>query len=495
MGVVRRQTIKSNLVSLVAVGVAAWAQLYLYTENLELKGYADALIKWAFLFGPMLTLGAQVIIIRFLPYSGLDKAEAAQRLLGRALLLITTSLLVTAGLLYFAGNAFFDWFSARGYDLGRLASDRWKIFFALAGFEYSVLLTAHVSNFQRIAVPEFFNNLLLKILGPLLFAGAVYGVYQNQYYVYGFVAMYWVVTLGLIGYSLYLGVFRPSLKPLKLRGKKTRDVVSMAAFSVFVGIGSALATHLDVVMVNTLISDAATAVYNFSVFATVAVMIIPYKAINVMTAPLVAKAWEARDLPELQRMYRESSSVTFYVSGLIFAGAVVCLPPLYELTEGTGQYAVAYRAAVILGLAQVIEQATSINGLLITYTDSYRWNLVFTTLLGVLNLALNYYFIATLDLGLTGAALATLVSLTVYNLCKLIFVYRRTGLYPMGRSWVWTPLVIAGAVGLGLLVPFTKWPVFTIMLRGTLVCLVFAAYGGGTRVVGPVREVFKTLRL
>ncbi|NJC26158.1 lipopolysaccharide biosynthesis protein [Neolewinella antarctica] len=490
MGIIKRQAIKNNLISYLAVAVGAIAQLVLYPEDLELKGYADAVIKWVFLLGIFGSFGVQIVIVRFLPYLKGDRRTAAQQLVNRALVLVSLNVatLSLANLLY--GQAAAEYLIGQGYDIGLLATDRWKIISLLASLVYSMVLTAHLSNNHRIAIPALFNSLLPKFLLPVLFGLAIYGYLSTNGFIWSFVGMYWLATLSLVVYAIVLGVFRPVWGRLKFKQQGVRDMVSLSAYSIFGGIGSALATHLDVVMINTYIGNYDTAVYTFAIFV-VGVMMIPYAAINTISAPLVAKAWEQRDTEQLRFLYKETATVLFLAGGVIYSGAVVCLPAVYELTGKTSQLALGYTAAILLGGGQLFDQLTSINSLLITFTDSYRWGVVFSLVLGGVNLVLNYVFIVTLGMGITGAALATMLSLIMYNVVKMIFVYSRLGIHPLSRSVGYTALVILVVCGLGVWIPRTEFAWLDVVIRGGFVSLSFLAYLNFTNGVPAFRAVLK----
>lgn len=491
MGIIQRQTLKNNLLAYLAVAVGGYAQIFIYPENLELKGHADGLLKIALLLFPFFTFGMSIVQVRFLPYLTGDKTQTASQLLTRSLAIVTAGLGLLAFFNFVCGEATAGAFREAGWKLGKLDNYRWTIIGLTAALVYSSTFTAYLTNFKRIAIPVLFNNLLLKVGLLLIFLGAVYGGYYDRAgFTNGLIGLYFLTVLGLIAYATYLGVFRLRWGELPLRDKTLADMRSLALFGIFGSIGSVLATHMDTILINTLIDDTTTSVYSFAIFVTT-VIAIPYKAINAIASPIVSEHWKARNLEQLAFLYRESAAVLFAAGGFIYTGAIVCLPYLFHLTDKTDQLAIGYTAAILLGAGQLFDQLTSINNTLISYTDYYRWNIVFLVLMGVLNAGFTYYCIAVLGLGLTGAAAATAASLCIYNLVKGGFIYWKMGIQPLSTGLLYTAVLLFGAGLLAWFVPGPSGAAVNIIFRGGIITVVFLAYLRFTDGVPPIRRMLK----
>ena len=475
MGVIQRQTIKNNIVAYAAVLIGALASIYIYPKDLALRGFGDALFKWVFLIGPIVSFGVHAVMVRFLPQLDEDKVVASQQLLTRALVVQTVSILLLCVVNWWLGDTIVAAFIDHGYNLGLLENYRWEVLLLLFPMVYSVTLTTHILNFQRIALPAVFNNLFLKMGLPVVFLLTVWKFLPRASYAYYLIALYALVFFFLLGVAWRMGILGFRWERLKLQSKSMKDVFSFAFFSLFSGIGVSLATHLDTVSVNTFLGNDATGVYSFAVFV-IGTMLIPFKAINQICAPFVSSSWEKRDLAHLGVLYRDSASALFSAGLVIFVGCVVCLPGVYGFTEDTPQYAVGYVATLLLGGGQLINQLTSINDALITYTDHYRWMMVFVLLLGLLNLWMNYYFIGVLNLGLEGAALATLVALLIFNLAKVIFVYLRIGIHPFSISLLYVAVAAITIGWLVYLIPSAGNPYLDVGVRGGLVVVLFFVF-------------------
>ncbi|MBB4080201.1 O-antigen/teichoic acid export membrane protein [Lewinella aquimaris] len=469
MGVIQRQTIKNNAVSLLGVGIGAVSQLLIYPLDVGLKGHIDGVVSFATLLVPFLLLGMPAVMVRYLPYlTGEDEVRGAGQLLTRSLVVATIALLVVTGLNFLLGDRL-------AVGQGVLDRSRWTIIGVAAALVYAAIFTSHLLNFQRIALPVVFNNLLIKVGAPILVLAAVYGYLSQTGVDVWLILLYAAAAVGLILYAWRLKVVRLVWGRLGLGEVRVRSLYGLALFSVFGAIGGRLAAQLDTVSINTLLGDVDTGIYAIAKYV-MNVIVIPTVAINAITSPIVAKAWRDRDMSHLGFLYKETAMVLYAVGGLIYVGAVVCMPYVYGLTDGLEAYRIGYASVLFLGGAQLFDLMTSINGNLIGMTDYYRWNVLLILVLGVFNVFLNYFFIAVLGYGMTGAALSTFVSLFLYNVLKVGFVYWKMRLHPLTTSLLYTTIALAVCGVAGWFLPLDARTSVQVIVRGTVICALFYGY-------------------
>ena len=127
---------------------------------------------------------------------------------------------------------------------------------------------------------------------------------------------------------------------------------------------------------------------------------------------------------------------------------------------------------LFLGIAKLTDMLTSINGQIIGFSSRYRFNLYAVIFLGIVNVFLNIYLIDLFQI--TGAAIATAISLILYNLIKLGYVYYHFGFHPFSTN----TLKLFGLVGISTIAliffPGTDFLVLNIILRTLLTGVLFA---------------------
>lgn len=475
MGVIQRQVFKNNLIAILAVVVGAISNIWIYPLDLETKGYADALLKWARLLMPFFVLGVGSVMIKYPSYLKGEGDRASSQLFTRAVMVVSAAVGSAALILLLFGNRPLTWVDTHLTSLGLFVEQPWVVLALLASFCYTLVLKTNLVNYQRIAVPEVFDRLLPKLGLPLLILGIVYWNLSSEGFTIGLVALYASIVLGLYGYSVFLGKHRFTAAPLELDEPRRREMYALAGFSILGSVGSALCTQLDVLFVNEVLGNAITGVYSFATFAAM-VMAIPNQAITSIAGPIVSSSWKDGDIDHLAFLYKQSASVLFAVGGFIYVGGLLCLPQVIGISSNPEGLALAMMVFVYLGASQLVDLMTSINGMIIGYSDYFRWNTFFVVFLGVLNLGLNYFFLVTLDMGIVGPAIATLISLILYNTVKVIFVYRKSRIHPFTTSLAKTALVLAG-IWLGInWFPSTNSLILDFFIRGSLASGLFLAY-------------------
>lgn len=445
MGVVQRQAIKNNILSYIGIAIGVISQVFIYNKDLDAKGFADGLIKLAALIYPFMTLGVGLLLIRYVPFVKGGERKAKSQLFTLSMKAVTAGLLALTVVVFFFGDFLEDFLVQRGYLLKGLMEYRWAVLALIVCMTYAAILTGNLINFNRIAIPVIFNNLFLKVGLPILIISHFWGWITLDGIVSGLVVIHLCIVVGLLFYSKSQDAIQPDFSPIELIGKDKREMAVMSAYAVFGLLGSSLITNTDVVMINAVLSNTETAVFGFGLFAA-SVMKAPFQAINTIVLPQISRLWNEKDFPALQSLYQDASAVLVVGGGLIYVGLIICLPYFYPLTEGTAKYATGYYATVFLGGAIVFDLITSINSSLISYSDYFRWSLVFVLFSGGLNLLLNRYFLKVLEWGIEGAALATMTSLLVYNILKLIFIYWKMKIHPFTAS-LWKSIAAYLAIG------------------------------------------------
>ena len=92
-----------------------------------------------------------------------------------------------------------------------------------------------------------------------------------------------------------------------------------------------------------------------------------------------------------------------------------------------------------LAIAKLFDMVTSINSYILVYSKFYKFNLGFVIVLGILNVTLNIYLIPIF--GMEGAAIASLTSLVMYNLMKIVFIFIKFKIHPFSKNTIKTLII------------------------------------------------------
>ena len=125
----------------------------------------------------------------------------------------------------------------------------------------------------------------------------------------------------------------------------------------------------------------------------------------------------------------------------------------------------------MIGISKYFELILGNNNAIIFNTKYYKTVLFLGVLLVVIAVGLNAIFIPIY--GIIGSAFATLLSITIYSLAKLLFVVKRLHLYPFTKQTV-TSLVVTFILFIAFYFwefPFT--PIISIGFKSILVTLLY----------------------
>lgn len=181
----------------------------------------------------------------------------------------------------------------------------------------------------------------------------------------------------------------------------------------------------DVIMVGMFLETASAGFY--AVAAQLATFVgFGLMAVNTIAAPLFAELHAKGDLQSLQRIARLGARATFAFSLLAGGGLLFLGNPILRLF-GEG-FLASYAPLAILISAQIVNSLSGSVGFLLAMTGHQRVAAWTTAASGLLNLGLNALLIPLV--GLTGAAVATAVSITAWNLALIVLVRRRLEINP-----------------------------------------------------------------
>ena len=113
---------------------------------------------------------------------------------------------------------------------------------------------------------------------------------------------------------------------------------------------------------------------------------------------------------------------------------------------------------------------TGFNGEIITYSKYYKFNLIAIGLLILLNVSLNLLFINVLNYGIEGVAVASLISMILFNLSKLLFIYKKFKILPFDNSYLKLIFVFAIVLLISYYLPILNNHLLNLIYK-TLFCL------------------------
>ena len=443
MSTIRRQSIISSVIVYSGFALGAVNTL-LYGRGLTPDQYG--LITGAFVsIGNILyavaNLGTPAYITKFYPYYHDNLPTRKNDLLGRALFIAVAGfLLVTmAGILLkpLIVRKF-------GHNSAALVHYYYWLFpFTLGITLYSILESygwqvkaSILTNYLR----EFQWRLFNLVLVLLLFAGILTG-FDIFIKLYAF--SYLSIALILSVYLYRKGYLHLTLKTSLVTRRFLPKIRSLMALAWSGQVMFNLSFYFAAVVIASVVPGGLTAVGIFTFAQYVASLIqAPQRGLTSAAIGPLSRAWKEKDFGRIGRIYHRS-----VINQLIFSVGMFLLIGLNFrdgiLTFGLkSDYLQALPVFWIIGLTRIVDMGTGVNTQIIGTSVYWRFDLFTGLILLVFTLPLNYWLAK--KMGVTGPAIADLISFLLYNGIRFLFLYRRFGMQPFGRNSVYTLLLGAG---------------------------------------------------
>ena len=222
------------------------------------------------------------------------------------------------------------------------------------------------------------------------------------------------------------------------RGRVWRHIVAQAVPLTLAQLTQLLYNIVDRVYIGHLPGADSTALTGLGLTFPVVTLIAAFTALfGTGGTPLFSIARGAGDRKRAGQILGNVFSLLTCASFALMAFCYVCQRPmlyLFGASDSSYVYASAYLAIYLLGTPFSM-LTTGLNGF-INAQGFPRIGMLTTVLGALINLALDPLFIFTLDMGVSGAALATIISQAVSCLWVLLFLTGRRVLIPLERRYM-----------------------------------------------------------
>jgi O-antigen/teichoic acid export membrane protein len=461
MGIVLRQTAVNTAITYLGFALGAVNTLFLYTRVMSdaYFGLVGVLLSTATLLMPLLSFGIPNTLVKY--YSVYKERDDLQALLTLVFALPLLIVIPLGAFSYLANDLIGDFLSRKN---AIVADYVWHIFWIGLFMAYFEVFFAWSKVCLKSTLGTFLKEVFIRIGVSILLLLLYLGVLTEVRFLGGLVFLYGIRVLLMAWHAL-------RLQPLRFRlalPEGFKEVLKYTSLIILGGSISVVLLEIDRFMINQYIQIENVAYYTVAVFIAT-VIIVPFRSMNQIAYPLTASLMNSGDLDGLEKLYKRSSLTLLAITFLIFIGILLNLEDLYLLLPES--YRGGFYVVLFLGLVRLFDAFLGINTAILYNSRYYGTLLLMGVLLALLTIALNAWLIPVR--GLTGAALATFISVVLYNLIKMFFVQWKFGLTP----WSVSSLKV---FGIGLLtfllfywidLPFH--PIVNIVLKSVLFAAVY----------------------
>jgi O-antigen/teichoic acid export membrane protein len=477
MSNIRRQSIISSVVIYIGFAVGL-LNIYLFTKQGSFTdpqfGLYNAFIAIATTMMAFANLAMPAYINKFFPYYKDHLAPKKNDLITWALVVssIGYAIVVVAGIIFknlvvrkYIEHSpeiviYYDWIFILGYGL--------MIYTVLEPFAWQ---------FHKSILTNFLREVQWRLFTTVIILFFLFGVIRD----YGLFIKLFSFTYPAIAVILFLYLIFTKKIHFTFRISKVtrRFFKSILRLCSFVYVGSLIFTIslvFDSLLIGAVLKDALAKLAVYSLAQNIANIIqAPQRGIISASIAHLSKAWKEKQMDTIQKIYQRSS-----INQLVFSCGLYVLITLnfidavntFHLKES---YLNGFYVFILLGATKVIDMGTGVNSQIIGTSTYWRFEFISGVILLSIMLPLNY--ILTKQYDIAGTATAGLISITIYNLIRVIFLWKKFNLYPFTAQSLYTVLLAASCFGVCYLLFKNIHGLPGLLLRSIIFCIV---YGTGS---------------
>ena len=471
MGVIKRQGIKASIVAYVGVLIGIANTLWLFPKYLKPEeiGLITLLINIALIIAPLAQLGVNGIILKYYPYFKDDKKKEGSFIFF-ILMVSLSGYLLAMILLYLCRNLI----------INNLIEDSPLIIdylIYLVPLSFLVVLRNIGDTLSRalyrITIPKIFRELVYRVL--VMFVVITYVVFQLelQSLVIGFILVFLINAILVLMYLNSIHKFNFKFSFAIVSYNFFKNSLHYGGYVILSGFASMVITKIDSYMIASKLGLDNTGIYTIALYIGLAIEM-PKRSLNLISLPVISQAMKDKNLKKVDRLYKKSSIIQLIIGSLFLLCIWVNIDDIFTLIPNSEVYNKGKYVVLFIGLAVVFDMATGLNNEIILMSEFYKWNLFIMFSLIGLAIINNLIFIPLY--GITGAALATAISIFLFNIMKYSIVYYHLKIQPFTKKTLITLLITSGLFLLSFVLPSFDSAILNIAYKGSLISILFIGF-------------------
>lgn len=461
MSVVARQGVKYSIIGYLGFLLGTFSAIFIFPYDMEFYGKLRYILPTAEMIVPIVVFGLSFSNVKF--FSKVNADGKHHNMLSLSLLAVVINFLIVASA-YFLLNYLFP--SLQNTELWRMKKLILPLALVLA---LSSVLNKFLTNYKRVVVPNIFENFVPKIANLGAFCLFFFLGFTEKS-AYGFFFMMFVISL--FGYGLYTNRLEKVKFDFDLGYFKKdnfyREILTYSLFGFLGNIGNYIAIKIDSYMIGEFISFEENGIYN-NIYSIISLIVVPQMGLFNLSAPIINKVLASGDYNELDRFYKKTSLSLFFLGLVLFCCIAVGFPYLADFMKNGEDLRSSEPIVWILGFAMLFDLATGFNGHIISLSKYYKFNIVVMLILAVLTITTNMLFLKHTNLGILGIAMAYAISLTLFNIIKIVFNYIKFKVFPLGIEMIYAMILGCISINIAIFLPDFKLNILNLFYKPTVV--------------------------
>lgn len=461
MSVVARQGVKYSIIGYLGFLLGTFSAIFIFPYDMEFYGKLRYILPTAEIIVPIIVFGLSFSNVKFFAKVNADGKH--HNMLSLSLLAVVINFFIVVGGFFLIAYTFPGF---KNLEIWKMKNLILPLALVLA---LSSVFNKFLTNYKRVVVPNIFENFVPKLANLGAFCLFFFMGFAEKS-AYGFFFMMFVISL--FGYGLYtnrlekvkfdfdLGYFR--------KDNLYREILTYSLFGFLGNIGNYIAIKIDSYMIGEFISFEENGIYN-NIYSIISLIVVPQMGLFNLSAPIINKVLANGDYDELDRFHKKTSLSLFFLGMVLFCCIAVGFPYLADFMKNGEDLRSSEPVVWILGFAMLFDLATGFNGHIISLSRYYKFNIVVMLILAVLTITTNMLFLKHTNLGILGIAIAYAISLSLFNIIKIVFNYIKFKVFPLGIEMIYAMILGCISINVAIFLPDFKQNIINLFYKPAVV--------------------------
>lgn len=460
MGIIERQTVKGSFFSYIGVALGFITVGLLWPRFLEPEeiGLINFFVAISAILAQVGSLGINSVCVRLFPeFREPSRKHNGFLSLGLLFLTVGTTIVLTYYLMF--REKIIDNNTEKSFLIANY------IYFIIP-YTIATLLFTFFESLHRLiynaVIGLFVKEFLFRFLNLVLIAFYAWFTFSFELFLNIYFVIFSLPALILIIALSRTRQFNLKINMRFITRELGRSIAGVSFFGLVSGMGTIAISSIDKIMINHYIDLEATGIYSIAyLFGTI--ITLPSRPLNRIASTIIAESWKKNDTDTIQMIYTKSSLNQFIFGGLIFLLVWLNIDIVFMLIPS--KYEEGRLVILFMSLAGVILMATGLNGIIVVSSKYYRYQSLFVFIFLIVVVVTNILIIPRW--GITGAAIASLISTIAYNLLRVIFLYVKFRMQPFNYRF----LIVLSVLLLAFLVGTWIHGIGNWVVRTAIICI------------------------
>ncbi len=488
MGIVLRQSFWASAFSYLGVIIGYVNTLVIlpayYTPNQI--GLYNQIQSAALLLVPLVTLGMGSSAVKYYPKLFKQKSVIPP-FLGFLLIGTLTGIVVFTSLFWILSGPIISIYQDKAPEFGQYY---WVVLALVAGFSLSTYFESIAKAQLKIIFPNFCKDVLLRLSKMIFLLLFGFSIISFEFSIQSLAISVLILFAATGTYAVFLKNSRFSIRLKQLPLETRTEIQSYSFYAILGSLGNVMIMNVDIQMVSAMLGNNATGIYAMAFYIGV-VIDLPRRAISQIIAPLISQAFKENDYNKVSKLYKQLGLNQLILGVFLAIGIIVNIDSIYQLIPNSEKFISGIQVVYFIGLSRLLDMTFSTNGEIILMSKYFRFNVISVVILAILTVILNIVFIP--EFGIIGAAMATTLSILIFNIIKFIFVRIKLKMSPFSVGQLIVIVVGSCIVLVNFYTPKFHNVLLDILIRSTVVSILYIGLLLLLRVSDEMQNIFNQL--